>query len=149
MNICEKWQKWHFLPFSTELHQILKSVLETFGTWLERLLKAESPHFAKKYFSKNFLNFLCLFGTKTVLFKLVKIKNQTIPFWFQKGTKNYKNFIKSIFSETMAFKLSNDAPTMPKTFLEHILSIFEVWSTCAKNAILAIFGENSPSYLGS
>ena len=47
----------------------------------------------------------------------------------------------------MAFKLSNDAPTMPKTFLEHILSIFEVWSTLAKNAILAIFGENSSSYL--
>ena len=33
---------------------------------MERLLKAESPHFVKKYFSKNFLNFLCLFGTKTV-----------------------------------------------------------------------------------
>ena len=41
----------------------------------------------------------------------------------------------------MAFKLSNDAPTMPKTFLEHILSTFEVWSTSAKNAILPDFGD--------
>ena len=64
-----------------------------------------------------------------------------IPFWFQKGTKNYKKFIKIIFSETMAFKLSNDAPTMPKKFLEHILSIFEVWSTSVKNAILPDFGD--------
>ena len=83
-----------------------------------------------------------------------------VPFWNQNGiiqncknqkpnntvlvlkcTKNYKNFIKSIFWETMAFKLSNDTPTMPKTFLEHILSIFEVWSTSVKNAILPDFGD--------
>ena len=57
--------------------------------------------------------------------------------------------MKIIFWETMAFKLSNEAPTMSKTLLEHILSIFELWSTSAKNAIFAIFGENSPSYLGS
>ena len=41
----------------------------------------------------------------------------------------------------MAFKLSNDVPTMPNTFLEHILSTFEVWSTSAKNAILPDFGD--------
>ena len=81
------------------------------------------------------------FWNQSGIIQNCKIKNQTIPFWFQKGTKNYKNFIKSIFSETMAFKLSNDAPTMPKTFLEHILSIFEVWSTSVKNAILPGFGD--------
>ena len=72
-----------------------------------------------------------------------------IPFWFQKDTKKYENFTKIIFSETMAFKLSNNAPTMSKTFLEHVLSIFEHWSTSAQNAIFAIFGEYSPSYFGS
>ena len=83
-----------------------------------------------------------------------------MPFWNQNGIiQNCKNqkpnntvlvpkkhqkvqkIHKKYFSETMDFELSNDAPTMPKTFLEHILSIFEVWSTSVKNAILPDFGD--------
>ena len=145
MNFCEKWQKWHFLPFSTELHQILKSVLETFGTWLERLLKAESPHFAKKYFSKNFLNFLCLFGTKTVL---SKTENQSYRFGSKKAQKIEKFFLKNIFSQNVDFQLSKDVPIMFQTFLEQILGSGVVRSKMAKNVIFAIFRKNSSIYLG-
>ena len=47
----------------------------------------------------------------------------------------------------MAFKLSNDVPTMPNTFLEHILSIFKVWSISAKNLISSIRDLKQPNLI--
>ena len=72
-----------------------------------------------------------------------------IPFWFQKGTKNYKNFIKNISSKNMDFQLSKDVPTIFQSFLEQILGSDVVWSKMAKTAIFAIFGQNTSSYLGT
>ena len=76
-----------------------------------------------------------------------------MPFWNHNGIVWFSFF--TVFNNTVlvpkkhkkvsiAVKLSNDAPTISKTFLERILSKYEVWSTSTKNAILAIFGENSP-----
>ena len=55
----------------------------------------------EKIIFMKFLRFLCLFVTKTVFFRLGKIENQPIPFWFQKSTKKCRNFIKIIFLATM------------------------------------------------
>ena len=65
-----------------------------------------------------------------------------IPFWFQKGTKKYKNFMKIIFSKNMDSQLSKGVPTIFRSFLERILASDVVWSKIAKIAILACFGEN-------
>ena len=72
-----------------------------------------------------------------------------IPFWFQKGTKKYKNFMKIIFSKNMDSQLSKGVPTIFRSFLERILASDVVWSKIAKVAILAGFGENSRNYLGT
>ena len=53
----------------------------------------------------------------------------------------FENFTIIIFSETMASKLSNDVPTMLRTFLEQILHFGEVWSRPSKHAILHDFGQ--------
>ena len=72
-----------------------------------------------------------------------------IPFWFQKGTKKYENFMKSIFLKNMDSQLSKDVPTIFRSFLEQILDSDVVWSKMAKLVIFADFGQNSSNYLGT
>ena len=72
-----------------------------------------------------------------------------IPFWFQKGTKNFKIFMKLFFSKNMEFQLFKDVPTIYRKVLEQILWSDVVWSKMEKIAVFAIFGQNSSNYLGT
>ena len=74
----------------------------------------------------RFSNFFVPFCNQNGIIHIGKIHKPIIPFWLQKGTKKFENFTKIIFSETMASELSNDVPTMLRTFLEHILHFGEV-----------------------
>ena len=93
---------------------------------------------AQKIIFMKFLRFLYLFVTKTVLFRLGKFENLSIPFWLQKSTKKCRNFIKVSFSAIMESELSNDVPTMFRSCLDRILRTGEVWSKSLKSVILAI-----------
>ena len=53
------------------------------------------------------------------------------------------------FSQNVDLQLSKDVPTMFQTLLEQILGSDVIWLKMAKNVILAIFGNNSSSYLGT
>ena len=64
-----------------------------------------------------------------------------IPFWFQKGTKKYKIFMKIIFSKNMESQLSKDVPTIFRSFPEQIVASDEVWSKMAKLAILQFLAK--------
>ena len=67
-----------------------------------------------------------------------------MPFWFQKGTKNWEIFWKIFFSQNVDFQLSKDIPIMFQTFLEQILGSNVVRSKMAKNVIFAIFRKIHP-----
>ena len=115
-----------------------KNVLNTVGTSFESL---KCILFEKINFFK-FSHFFMPFWNQNGIHRNTKKQNQLIPFWLQKGTKKCGKLKILNFLKTMEFKLSKDVPTVFKTFLEQILCFGEVWSTLAKSAILAIFGEN-------
>ena len=70
------------------------------------------------------------------------MENYVIPFWLQKGMKNWILLMQFTFSKNMHRKLSNDGPTIFKSFLDRILSIFEIWWKSVKSGFFAIFAKN-------
>ena len=62
-----------------------------------------------------------------------------IPFWLQKGVKKWILLMQFTFSKNMNLKLSKDVPGMFKSFLERILSFFEICWKSEKNGFFAIF----------
>ena len=65
-----------------------------------------------------------------------------IPFWLQKGIKNRILLMQFIFSKNIDLKLSKDVPGMLISFLERILSFFEIWWKSEKSGFFAIFEKN-------
>ena len=78
-----------------------------------------------------------------------KTENQPYRFRSKKVQKIEKAFMKFNFLQNVDLQLSKDVPTMFQTLLEQILGSDVVWSKMTKNDILAIFGDNSSSYLGT
>ena len=70
------------------------------------------------------------------------LENHAKPFWLQKGIKNWILLMQFIFSKNMDLKLSKDVPGMFKSFLERILSFFQIWWKSEKSGFLAIFEKN-------
>ena len=62
------------------------------GEISEIQVTGEEFFFNDEQFSEIFYTFLCLFVTKTVKSKMLKIVNWILPFWLQKGTKKCKEF---------------------------------------------------------
>ena len=131
--MVENSQKWHFCDFcekSIQLHGSINFELNIVKIFRGRFWKLMVHTFHFNFF----IIFSCLFVTKTVLFKILKIRHWIKPFCLQKGIKKCKKFIKFIFSKNMDPKLSNDVfiITLFQTFLEQILGFDEFWSKRAQ-----------------
>ena len=117
-------------PLFPDFHQI-SNLLKILTRNALRMVGTSFESLWSKFFEKiNCINKLCIFVpfcNQNGIHGSIQIENYIIQFWLQKGTKMHNLLMQFIFSKNMDLKLSKNVPGMLKSFLERILSFFEIW----------------------